>query len=127
MTLRPAYLLAAALIFAVEVAIARGVIPGDFVRGSVGDVLVIALIYALIRGVTRLAPVTVCAISIATGFVTEGLQYLHAADRLGLQPGGVAAIVLGSTFTVQDLLMYVIGGLLALGCDRLAAPGGFRA
>ena len=127
MTLRPAYLLAAALIFAVEVAIARGLIPGDFVRGSIGDVLVIALIYCLFRGVTRLAPVTVCTISISIGFVTEGLQYLHAADRLGLQPGGIAAIVLGSTFTVQDLLMYVIGGLLALGGDRLAAPGDFYA
>lgn len=118
MDLRVVYGVAAALIFAIEVAIAAGAIGGGFVRGSVGDILVIVLIYCGLR-VFSLAPARAAALATAAGFVAEALQYVHMADLLGLQEGSVPYILLGNTFSASDLVMYLIGGALALIMDRL--------
>lgn len=108
----------AVLIFAIEVAIATGAIGGGVVRGSVGDILVIALIYCGLR-VFSLRPARAAALATAAGFVAEALQYLHVVDLLGLQEGSVPYILLGNTFSVSDLVMYLIGGALALAIDQL--------
>jgi hypothetical protein len=111
------YLAIAALIFVVEVAIARGYIPGAFVRNSVGDVLVIPLLYCFLRGVFSATPVVALVASLAAGLAAEVLQYLHLADLLGLKQGSLLYIVLGNTFSWSDLLMYGIGGVLAVWLD----------
>jgi hypothetical protein len=117
MTFRPSYLAVAAILFVVEVAIARGYIPGAFVRNSVGDLLVIPLLYFCIRGVTRSTASVALVIGVVAGFTAEFLQYLHLADRLGLKAGSLPYIVLGNTFSWSDLLMYCAGGALAAWFD----------
>jgi hypothetical protein len=117
MTFRPNYLLVAAALFVVEVAIARGYIPGAFVRNSIGDVLVIPLLYCFLRGVTKSSPSVALAVGLAAGLTAEVLQYLHLADLLGLKKGSLPYIVLGNTFSWSDLLMYSIGGVLAAWLD----------
>jgi hypothetical protein len=123
MTFRPIYLALAAAIFAIEVAIAKGFISGAFVRQSLGDVLVIALIHFFIRGITRLTLGTALIVSLTIGLVVELLQYIHLADLLGLQRGSILYIVIGNTFSAMDLLMYLVGGLLAVGADVLLFNG----
>jgi hypothetical protein len=103
--------------FVVEVAIARGYIPGAFVRNSVGDVLVIPLLYFVLRGVTRSTLSVALAASLVAGLAAELLQYLHLADLLGLKKGSLLYIVLGNTSSWSDLLMYGIGGALAAWFD----------
>src|SRR5687768_3786460 len=117
MKFRPNYLLIATALFVVEVAIARGYIPGAFVRNSVGDVLVIPLLYCFLRGVTKSSPSVALAVGLAAGLTAEVLQYLHLADLLGLKKGSLPYIVLGNTFSWSDLLMYSIGGFLAAWLD----------
>jgi uncharacterized protein DUF2809 len=117
MRFRPNYLIVATALFVVEVAIARGYIPGAFVRNSVGDVLVIPLLYCLLRGVTKSTPAVALIIGLAAGLAAELLQYLHLADLLGLKQGSLPYIVLGNTFSYSDLLMYCIGGVLAAWID----------
>src|SRR4051794_28838137 len=117
MTFRPIYLGVAIALLVVEVAIARGTIPGAFVRNSLGDVLVIPLLYCLLRGVTKASPLVALVVSLAMGLAAEVLQYLRLAELLGLQHGSVPAIVLGSTFSYDDLLMYSIGGVLGVCLD----------
>lgn len=117
MLFRPAYLVIATALFVVEAAIARGYIPGAFVRNSLGDMLVIPLLYFLLRGVTRSTPVVALVVGLAVGFTAEVLQYLHLADLLGLEQGSLPYVVLGNTFSYLDLLMYSIGGVLAAGLD----------
>ena len=117
MALRPYYLVVAIILFVVEVAIARGYIPGAFVRNSVGDLLVIPLLYFFLRGVTRSSPSVALAVCFAAGLTAELLQYLHLADLLGLKAGSLLYIVLGNTFSSFDLLMYGIGGALAACLD----------
>ncbi len=110
---RAVYFAAAILIFVLEVAIARGMFGMGFVRGSVGDILVIMLVYALLRGCALRPPAVTALVATAIGFLIEGLQYIHFASLIGLKPGSVMAIVIGNTFSVADLLMYCIGGVLA--------------
>jgi hypothetical protein len=117
MTFRPHYLLVATALFVVEVAIARGYIPGAFVRNSIGDMLVIPLLYCFLRGVTKSSPLVALAVGLAAGLTAEILQYLHLADLLGLKKGSLPYIVLGNTFSWSDLLMYSIGGVLAAWLD----------
>lgn len=117
MTFRPTYLVVATALFVVEVAIARGYIPSAFVRNSVGDVLVIPLLYFLLRGVTKATPAVALGVGLAAGLTAEVLQYLHLADLLGLKQGSLPYIILGNTFSWLDLLMYSIGGVLAAWLD----------
>jgi hypothetical protein len=117
MAFRPIYLAIAAALLAVEVIIGRGYLPGAFVRNSIGDVLIIPLLYVLLRGLTRTSPPIALAASLLAGFMVEALQYIHLADLLGLQQGSLLYIVLGNTFSSLDLLMYGIGGVLAAWVD----------
>jgi xanthine/uracil/vitamin C permease (AzgA family) len=120
---RVIYLGLAAIVFLIEVAIAQGQVklPGlsaSFIRGSLGDVLVIVLVYLAIRGSVAWAPATATIAAIGLGFIVEGLQFFHLADLIGLKKGSVARLVLGSTFSWEDLLMYLLGGYCALALDR---------
>lgn len=116
MRLRTLYLLIVEGLFLLEVLIA-GAMPGGFVRGSLGDVLVIALIYYFLRGVFNIRLGLTCALSIAAGFVAETLQAFRLAELLGFQKGSIPYVLLGNTFSALDLVMYVIGGLLAFALD----------
>ena len=119
MTFRPSYLVVATALLVVEVAIARGYIPGAVVRNSVGDVLVIPFLYFLLRGMTKATPSVALVAGLAAGLTAELLQYLHLADLLGLKTGSLLYVVLGNTFSWSDLLMYSIGGVLAVWLDVL--------
>lgn len=116
MSIRALYFTLVILIFITEVAIALG-LGGPFVRGSVGDILVIGLVYYFLRGIGRYATRPTLIQALVIGYVVEGLQAIHLADLLGLQRGGVLYTVIGNTFTVSDLMMYTIGGILAYGID----------
>ncbi|MEN9939092.1 MAG: hypothetical protein RLZZ387_5671 [Chloroflexota bacterium] len=129
MHIQPRPLTIAAILLVVELAIARWAIPGAFVRDSLGDVLVVPMLYFLLRAVTRIAPWRVLTGVLALSVAVEGVQYLRLADLLGFDPGSLPAIVLGMTFSTSDLLMYGLGALLAMPLDirvlttrRRAAP-----
>lgn len=118
MTVRFGYMTVAAVIFVAEIAIAVGAIGGTFMRGSVGDLLVIVLIYFLLRAISGLPPLKAVGFAIGTGFWVEALQYIHVAELLNLREGSALYIVVGNTFSPADLAMYVGGGLLALAVDQ---------
>lgn len=112
------YALIAVGLFAVEVAIALRWIVGDFVRGSIGDVLAVMFVYAALRAITPWSMRTTALLAVAVGFAVEASQYVHLAERLGFAKGSVMHVLLGNTFSAMDLLMYAIGGVLAWALDR---------
>lgn len=118
MTLRLVYITLDAVIFLTEIAIAVGFIGRAFVRGSVGDILVIALIYFLLRAVLGLFPLTAVSLAITTGFLVEALQYVHLAELISLRKGSILYTVIGNTYSSSDLVMYLGGGILALAVDK---------
>ncbi|MEN9938123.1 MAG: hypothetical protein RLZZ387_4702 [Chloroflexota bacterium] len=127
MHVQPRLLAIATALLVVELAIAGGAIPGAFVRNSLGDVLVVPMLYFLLRAVTRIAPWCALAGVLALSVAVEGLQYLRLTDLLGFAPDSLPAILLGTTFSTSDLLMYGFGALLAAALDIRALTARRRA
>lgn len=121
---RTLYLLLALAVLLIEVAIGAGWLGGPWVRGSLGDVLAVILVYCGLRGVLALSPRWAAVLAVGVGGAIEGLQAIHLADRLGLHPGSAAYIALGNTATLHDLLMYLVGGGVAYAADVLASRVG---
>lgn len=124
-TLRPSWPhLAAALgIFLLEVLIARFA-HDDVVRPLLGDVLVIALIYCVVRGVLAL-PVrwTVLGVFLFACAIELG-QAIQLVARLGLEHNRLARIVIGTSYDPRDFAAYALGAVLVLGGERLAGQRG---
>jgi Protein of unknown function (DUF2809) len=118
MTARFVYFIAAVLVFVIEIVIAVGSPSESFIRGSVGDILVIVLIYCLLRTAPGFPPIKAAVSTVAFAFFLEILQYIKIADLLRLKPGSIFYVIIGNTFSPQDLLMYLLGGVLSLTADR---------
>jgi len=110
------YALAAAVLLAVEIVIALFV-RDSFVRPVLGDVLAVMLVYCALLAVIELRrPIAAC-IAFLVGVVVEIMQLIDALTLLGLQDNPLARIVLGTTFTWEDIVAYGIGAIIALGAD----------
>lgn len=121
------YLLAASLLFLLEVYIALFV-HDSIIRPYAGDFLATIFLYCLARGLLMAAPKKVALGVLLTAYAIEGLQYVHLLRWLGWQHWQVARIVLGSSFEWTDLLAYTLGIGLALGLERgISAIRGRRA
>jgi hypothetical protein len=126
MTMRSIYFIISAVIFVIEIAIGVGIIGGSFVRGSLGDILAIALVYCLLRAAPRFSPIVAAISAVVTGFLIEALQYIKMAELLGLKAGSILYIMIGNTFTLSDLLIYTLGGFLSLSVDRYILIPSFK-
>ena len=104
------YLVLSAVLLGVEIYI--GAFTHGWVRDSLGDILVIPLIYCLVRIFTvklpRLMPVLMCCV----GFAAETAQYFKLYEFLGFEKGSLGAIILGTGFSWSDMLCYAAGMLL---------------
>ena len=102
------YALIALVLLATEICIALYV-RNPFVRGSLGDVLVVILIHCAVRVVfpakPRLLPVYVFAFACLVEFT----QYIHLLDLLGLGQVRLLQIVVGGTFDWADIACYAVG------------------
>lgn len=95
----------------VEVVIALFV-HDQFIRPYIGDVLVVAVIYCLVRAVWRDAPRLLPLWVFLFAALVELFQLFQLAERLHLAQYKVLSIILGSTFDLVDLLCYAVGGAL---------------
>lgn len=118
MTFRPAYAIAAFVIFAIEVMIALFV-RDAFIRPYVGDVLAVILVYSALRAVTRLGIMPAIAITLAIALAIEFAQFFNLLDALGLRSNRIAATVLGGSFDVMDLVAYATGAAVAIGVEAI--------
>lgn len=116
---RAVYLSFAILIFAVEVLIATRLRNAPFVRGSLGDVLVVILIYCAALSLREFRRIRLAVGVFLFACAIEGSQYFHLARALGLRPGGVLWIALGATFQWGDILCYLVGCATVLSLDLL--------
>ena len=112
------YFLIAVAGFLFEVAIAMGFLGGGTMRGSVGDMLAVVTVYFLIRPLFSTTPLISAVIAVISGFAVEFLQYIHLLEMMGVAKGNILYVVLGSTFSAADLVMYSLGGVVAYSIDR---------
>jgi hypothetical protein len=113
---RSTFALAAVVLLGLEVAIACYAPPG-WLRGFVGDVLVVALMYAAF-GLCRPTTTTITDARLALAallfaYAIEVLQAFGLVDLLGLHNATplhrVLRIALGATFDPWDLVAYTCG------------------
>ncbi|MEM7187287.1 MAG: DUF2809 domain-containing protein [Bacteroidota bacterium] len=109
------------LLLVTEVAIAYFQFT-QFIRGFVGDVLVIPLLYTFIRAITRIPGKRVLLIVLLIAFGIELMQLFSVADRLQIQHP-LARIALGNTFDGWDLVAYLFGILPVLLIEKIRAHG----
>ncbi|MFZ4556595.1 MAG: DUF2809 domain-containing protein [Pseudanabaena sp.] len=113
------------LLFLIEVYIAIFV-KDQFIRPFGGDVLVVILLYCFVRSFwkinTNIAAVSVFIFACAI----EGLQYLNLLDRLGWRQYKLLAIILGTTFSWEDIFAYATGTAIILGSESLISKFGRR-
>lgn len=117
MSTRRNYLLLAIVIFILEVLIATRMVKFDFVRGSVGDFLVVGLIYFFIQAIRPSPPRKLAIWVFIFAVAVEISQYFHLAQALHFAKGSWQYIVLGNTFSWHDILMYFLGCLAAFLID----------
>ncbi|MDX9956227.1 MAG: DUF2809 domain-containing protein [Anaerolineae bacterium] len=117
------YLLFAIGIFIVEVLIATVFSGIPFIRAFLGDYLVVILLYCLIRAFWNIAPSTLSVAIFLFACAVEIAQALHLADILGLPAGSLLSILIGTSFSWIDILMYGLGCLTAFLVDTIRLHG----
>ncbi len=91
-----------------------GGFASGWIRGYLGDVLVLPLLYCLIRIFTPALPRSLPLWLFAFGCLAELLQLLRFAELLGFPEGSLPAVILGTRADWRDILCYAIGALLIL-------------
>ncbi|MDO6598269.1 DUF2809 domain-containing protein [Oceanihabitans sp. 2_MG-2023] len=102
------YSIAAIVLFIVEAFIATFLKDG-FIRHTFGDYLVVILLYCMFKSVIKTKPFYIAIAVFIIAYGIEFLQLTHFLEVLKLQNNTVAKIILGSTFSIQDLIAYTLG------------------
>lgn len=106
------YLLGFLFLLILEIYIAN-YISDDFIRPYLGDFLVVILLYCFLMLISK-ATVAKGLISVLVfSFTIEFIQLIDISKVLGYQPPRIVMIILGSSFSLWDLLAYTLGILFA--------------
>ena len=86
----------------------------SFIRPFGGDFLVVILIYCILKSFIN-TPVSPAVIGVLLfAYLVEVSQYFHLVRLLGLERSTAARIIMGTSFSWTDMLMYTLGMLLVL-------------
>jgi hypothetical protein len=114
--LRKLYLLLAFLLFVTEIFIAIFV-NDSLIRPFGGDFLVVILLYCIMRVITRLSIKTSALSVLLVAYTMELLQYVHVIEILGLSKFYFVQLIIGTTFSWEDMLAYTLGILAVIGIE----------
>lgn len=115
------YVIATLFILTIEILIALYV-NDSFIRPYLGDLLATLLVYAVIMSISKFTPATGIIIALLTSYFIELLQMLHIVKLLGLMQYKVARIIIGTSFSWMDLLMYTAGALVIAILEIIPKP-----
>lgn len=111
------YLYLTLLLFAIEIIIAKYV-QDEIVRPYIGDMLVVILIYCFVKTFVNANVLSTAIGVLLFSFLIETLQYLKIVELLGLQQYKIARIIIGTSFSWADILMYTIGIAIVLAIEK---------
>jgi len=111
------YFVLSVICFIVCVLIVKLFSANLFIRGFLGDVIVISLIYFFIKIFHDFHPLKLAVFTLLFAFAVEFLQYFKLINILGLEQNLIARIVLGAVFDPFDLLAYTMGTILVYFID----------
>lgn len=105
------------VLLAIEAAIAYFLQSG-FIRHTVGDFLVVILIYCFFRSFIQTKPLNIAIITLWIAYMTEFLQRTNFLEVIGLKNSSWANLIFGNSFSIQDLTAYTLGVLVIYLIDR---------
>ena len=105
------YFLGFIVLLIIEILIAR-YISDDFIRPYLGDFLVVILLYCFLMAISKISVVKGLAIVFLFSFAIEFFQIINIVKVMQYQPPEVVMIILGSSFSIWDLLAYSLGIIL---------------
>lgn len=109
----PKYFAVTILLFVIEVIIAIFV-HDDFIRPYFGDFLVVILIYCFVKSFFNLPILKTALLVLLFSFAVEFLQYLNFIAIIGLENSKLAKIVIGNSFSWNDIFCYTLGVLCVI-------------
>ncbi len=109
---KTSYLIGFLSLLIIEILIAN-YINDDFIRPYLGDFLVVILIYCFLMFVSNVTVIKGLLIVLIFSFTIEFIQLIDIVSVLGYQPPKLVMIILGSSFSLWDLLAYTLGVLFA--------------
>lgn len=89
-----------------------------FVRGFLGDVLVVLLLYCFLKIYIRNNVLKTALAVLTFALFIEFLQYFKLAEILNIE-SKIILTLLGSVFDMWDLLAYFIGFLIIMSIEKL--------
>ena len=111
------YFIAFLLLFVAEVAIAFYLKSG-FIRHTVGDFLVVILIYCFLKSFLNANSIIVAIVTLFIAYIIELLQLTDFLLYLGIKHHKWANLIFGNSFSIQDLVAYTLGIVVTLYVER---------
>ena len=111
------YLIVFILLFITEIAIAYFHFNA-FIRGFLGDVLVILLMYSFLKIFIKNNVLKTAVSVLAFAYFVELLQLFKLAEKLNIH-SEILLTIIGSVFDVSDLAAYFLGFLLILLLEKV--------
>lgn len=113
MQFRWRYLPIALAIFVILVLI-ESQFDGGFIRFTVGDALVVVMLYAVLMTFSTGSRMTIAGVTLLIAYAVEMTQSVDLVTRLGMTPNRVTNAVFGTTFSWKDIAAYTVGIVVAL-------------
>jgi hypothetical protein len=117
MSPRTKHLLIALGVFIAEILVATVFAHVWFIRSFLSDFLVVIFLYHLIKAILEVSSFSLAIAVFVFSCIVETSQYFHLADALGLRRGSLLSILLGTSFSWVDILMYFLGCFTAYVLD----------
>ncbi|WNH07738.1 DUF2809 domain-containing protein [Thalassobellus suaedae] len=114
--LNKTYLIITILLFIIEALIAIYLKRG-FIRHTVGDFLVVILIYSFFKSFILNSYFKIAMSVLVFTFFIEFLQLVNILELLNLQNNHLIKLILGSTFQISDLVAYTLGTISILAIE----------
>ena len=106
------HILVTSILFATEIAIAYFHF-NSFIRGFLGDMLVILLLYSFLKIFIRNQVLKTAISVLAFAYVAELLQLFKLTEKLNIH-SEILLTIIGSVFDWRDLIAYTLGFLVIL-------------
>lgn len=116
MKLNKTYLLLTLFLFAIETLIAIYLKTG-FIRHTVGDFLCVILLYYFFKSFIDGHHFKIAFSVLVIAFTIEFLQLTNYLELFNLQNNYLAKLILGSTFSISDLIAYTLGIIATLSLE----------
>ena len=112
MTFNLKYFIIFILLFLTEVVIAK--YTTGFIRHTVGDYLVVILLYAFLKSFIKSSVVIIAGFVLLIAYLIEFIQLTNLKNLYLEDYKRVFQLVLGTSFSVGDLVAYTLGILTVL-------------